>query len=417
MSKNTTGKWFLLVIAFIVSCLIWYMVITNDDPRVNISLGSIEVELLNGDQLHEEGLAYYVEENSSIEVKVNVIQERGWLVKPEDIRLTADLSEAADGKTVIPVTSQVVGNQVIINNNYKLSAGSITVRTEKLVEVEIPVLIHTEGDPEDDCSTGTCIPEAESVKVRVPESLREYVASAEATVDISGRSADYEGEVRLAFYDEDGKTIDCSEKQIFPEKDRISVEIPIGVTKKVEIQVPSGVGRCSEGYRCTGIETDRKSVTVIGSDKAVKSMETISIPANRISLTDRSESFDLIFDLSEFLPEGVIIYDPDDSELKISVIIEKLETKTLTVPSSDIKIKNSSPSLKTEIRSEQISVMIQGLPKDLEKLESDRIELTLDLSGLKAGTHQVKPECRFEDADGKIEIISLEKATVVITES
>ena len=53
MSKNMTGNWVLLVVAFIVSCLIWYMVITNDDPRVNISLGNIEVELLNGDKLHD----------------------------------------------------------------------------------------------------------------------------------------------------------------------------------------------------------------------------------------------------------------------------------------------------------------------------------------------------------------------------
>ena len=93
MSKNTTGKWLLFIIAFIMSCLIWYMVITSDDPRINISLGNVEVELLNGEQLHEQGLAYYVEENEAVKVTVNIIQERGWLIKPSDIHLTADLSQ------------------------------------------------------------------------------------------------------------------------------------------------------------------------------------------------------------------------------------------------------------------------------------------------------------------------------------
>ena len=159
MSKNMTGKWVLLVVAFIVSCLIWYMVITNDDPRVNISLGNIEVELLNGDKLHDRGLAYYVEENAAIGVRVNVVQERGWLVKADDIRLTADLSGIKETMSVIPVKAKVVGNQSIIGNNYKLSANSITVRTEQMEEKEIPVVIRTEGDPEDNCVAGVCVPE------------------------------------------------------------------------------------------------------------------------------------------------------------------------------------------------------------------------------------------------------------------
>ncbi len=417
MSKNMTGKWVLLIIAFIMSCLIWYMVITSDDPRVNISLGNVEVELLNLDVLHEKGLACYVEENSSIEVKVNVVQERGWLVKPDDIRITADLGQINAVRTVLPVTAQVINNQTIIGSNYKLSANSITVRTEKLLEKEIPVVIHTEGEPEDNCSIGACVPESSSIRVQVPESLYDQIVSAEGTVDISGRSADYEGKVELSFFDAEGKTIDCSEQQILPEKDSVSVKIPIGITKIVPIQSLSGIGTCIDGYRCTAIEADKASVEIFGPEEIVKSMESISIPASRISLEDRSESFELEVDLNEFLPEGVTVYDPDNAELQISVTIERLETKTYTVSSSNINIKNLDTSLKAVISSAQIQMMIRALPGDLEKLEADQIVMTLDLSGLGAGTHQVQPEYSFEDADGDYKVISLEKAAVVITES
>lgn len=417
MSRNMTGKWVLLVIAFIMSCLIWYMVITSDDPRVNISLGNIEVELLNEDVLHEKGLAYYVEENAAIEVKVNVIQERGWLVKADDIRLTADLSEVSKSRTTLTVTSQVVGNQVIIGNNYKLSANRITVRTEKLLEKEVPVIIHTEGEPEDSCSVGSCVPEKDSVKVRIPESLYNQVVSAEATVDISGRSADYEDKVDLSFYDEDGKQINCREQQILPETEQISVKIPIGMTKKVSIQSLTGVGMCSEGYRCTGIKADKASVRVLGPEETVRSMESISIPAGQISLSGKSESFELTFDLSEYLPEGVIVYNPEDRELKVSVTIEKLEKKTFTVSSSDIKTKNLAASLKATVTSPRITMVIQGLSEKLEELDAAQIHLTLDLSGLKAGTHRVKAECTFEDRDADYKVISIDEATVVITGS
>lgn len=416
MSKKMTGKLVLLIVAFIVSCLIWYMVITNDDPRVNISLGNIEVELLNEDDLHDRGLACFVEENASIGVHVNVVQERGWLVKADDIRLSADLSGVTEKKAVVPVKVRVVSNQSIIGNNYKLSAGSITVRTEKLVEKEIPVKIRTEGDPEDNCVAGACVPEDETVTVRVPESAYDLVDSAGASVDISGRSADYEGKVKLSFYDENGREINCEEQQILPEKDETGVKITIGITKKIKILSVSGTGVCSEGYRCTGIEQDRNYVTVIGPEDTAGALETVSIPAGEIDLSGKTESFEKTVSLSDYLPDGVTVYDPEDDDLQISVTIEKLERKTFSVSSSDIQIKHLSASLKAVIRSKQISVVIQALPEDLEKLEADQIQLALNLNGLKAGTHEVTADCSIKDTEAEYEIVSLEKATVMISD-
>lgn len=417
MSKKMTGKWVLLVVAFIVSCLIWYMVITNDDPRVNISLGSIEVELLNKDDLHDRGLAYYVDENASIGVHVNVIQERGWLVKPDDIRITADLSEVTEKTTVIPVKVRIVGNQSIIGNNYKLSAESITVRTEKLIEKEVPVEIQTEGDPEDNCVAGACIPEDETVTVRVPESACDLVESARAAVDISGRSADYEGKVKLSFYGENDREINCEEQQILPEKDETGVKIPIGITRKIKISLPSGTGTCSEGYRCTAIDADKEYITVIGPESTVDVLEAVSIPAEVIDLDDKMESFEKTVSLSDYLPEGVTVYDQEDNDLKISVTIEKLEKKTFSISSSDIQIRYLSASLKAAVHTKQVSVVVQALQKDLEKLETDQIQLTLNLSGLKAGTYEVTADCSIQDMEADYEIISLEKTTVVISDS
>lgn len=416
MSKKMTGKWLLLVVAFIVSCLIWYMVITNDDPRVNISLGNIEVELLNEDDLHNRGLACYVEENASIEVHVNVVQERGWLVKPDDIRITADLSEVTEETAVIPVQVRIIGNQSIIGNSYKLSAESITVRTEDLVEKEIPVEIQTEGDPEDDCVAGTCIPEDETVTVRVPESAYDLVESARASVDISGRSTDYEGKVKLSFYDENDREIDCEEQQILPEKDETEVKIPIGITRKIQISLPSGTGTCTEGYRCTGIDADKKHITVIGPESTVDIMEAVSIPEDVIDLDDKMESFEKTVSLGDYLPEGVTVYDPEDNDLKISVTIEKLEKKTFSISSSDIQIRHLSASLKAVVYSKQVSVVVQALPEDLEKLETDQIQLALNLNGLKAGTYEVTADCSIQDMEADYEIVSLEKATVIISD-
>lgn len=418
MSKNTTGKWVLLVIAFIVSCLIWYMVITNDDPRINISLGNIEVELLNGDQLREQGLAYYVEENASIEVTVNVVQERGWLIKADDIRLTADLSKINGSESVLLVTAEVMNNQNVIGGNYKLSVNHIKVRTEKLVEKEIPVSIYTEGAPEDDCSIGTPVPKKNHVVIQVPESLENLITSAEATVDVSGRSADYDGEVTLLFFDKDRNTIDCSAQQIFPKTETMTVHIPIGVKREVKIGTLVGRGTCKDRYRCTDITADKTSVTVLGTEEALKDVEYIGIPAYEIDLTDQSESFDLKFDLKDYLPKGVVIYDPEDAVLKVSVTIQKLERKTYTLSSSDIEIKNLPSTLKPTISTAQIQVVIEALPEELEALDTTQIQMSVDLKNYEAGTYKVEIDYTF-DTDGKMkyEVVSSKKAAIILKES
>lgn len=418
MSKNMTGKWALLVIAFIVSCLIWYMVITNDDPRINISLGNIEVELLNGEQLHDEGMAYYVEENASVEVVVNVIQERGWLVKASDIRLTADLSELNGTEAMLPIKAEVVNNQGIIGGNYKLDETSIKVRTEELVEKEIPITIGIEGVPEDNCSIGTPVPEKESVTIRVPKSLENQVVSAGAAVDISGRSADYEGDVTLSFFDENESAVDCSEQQIFPEIDTVSVKIPIGLTKEVKIGTLLGSGICAEGYRCTDITSNKKSVTVLGSEDTLASLELINIPASKIVLTGQDESFELKIDLTEYLPEGVIVYDPQDEVIKVSVTVQALKKKTFALPSAGIELKNVPSSLIPKVNTAHIQVVIEALPEELDALAPDKIHMSVDLKNYKAGSHKIDIDFKIDADDGmKYEIISSDKVSVTLEKS
>ena len=43
--------------------------------------------------------------------------------------------------------------------------------------------------------------------------------------------------------------------------------------------------------------------------------------------------------------------------------------------------------------------------------------LTLDLNGLMAGTYQIEADCSISDTEENYEIVSLEKATVVISGS
>lgn len=419
MIKNTAGKWLLLILAFIMSCLIWYTVITNDDPRIRVSLGNIEVELLNGEQLHEHGLAYYVEEHKSVKVKVTIVQEKGWLIKASDIRLTADLSSCTgeESEYRIPVKAEILNNQQLIGNNYKLEESSITIRTEKLVEKEVPVVVNTEGAPEDNCSVGAAIPKESYIKVQIPKSKENLVATAVSVLDISGRSADYEGEVQLQFVDEQGKTIDCEAEQIFPETDTMQVLIPIGMVKEVKIGKIAYSGICKDGYRCTGIKSSLKKIQVIGPEESLKTLEKITIPPYEVDISEKEASFDLNFDLEELLPEKIRLYQEEESQLKISVVIEKLEQKTISLPAGQLVFHKLSSAFQAKVENETIRVIVEALPKELEELKTEQIQISVDLKGYQPGVYQVPVDVKILDDQVGYQILSSPKATILISQS
>ena len=197
----------------------------------------------------------------------------------------------------------------------------------------------------------------------------------------------------------------------------MQVLIPIGVTKELEIEKISGIGICQEGYRCTGIEADKESILAIGPEESLKSLETITIPAYKVNIQDQSESFDLTFDLEEFLPEKVRGYNTDDTELKVSVTIEKLEQKTVSLSADQLEIKNLPSGLKAEINNKKISVVLEALPEELEALKKNQIQISVDMKGYKKGTHQVQVDVDLSDADGEYKVISSQKVIVNLSES
>lgn len=386
MNRNFTGKWVLFAISFIVTCLIWYAVITSDDPKISISLGSIAVELENGESLHEKGLAYYVDSNETIPVTVSVSQKKGWLVKPDDIQLTADLKKAEEGTSTVYVQTQIVNNQSIIGNNYKLARNYVTIRTEKLVEKTIPIQVETSGTPGDGLKAGKCIMSQDSMTIRVPESFKESVDYARGTADVSSLETDFEGEVPLVFYDENGHEIDCAAKQVLPEKTSVFVKVPVGIVKNIEIELPEEQKSYGKGYRCTMLQAERSSQKVIGTEESLADFDKIVITAEALELNQRTESFETEIALSEYMPEGVAAYDPEETKIKVDAAVEKLETRTCSIPVSQIRFENLADGYKAEVaESTEIVAEVEGLASELTRLTSEAFNLIADMQGCNQG--------------------------------
>ena len=226
----------------------------------------------------------------------------------------------------------------------------------------------------------------DSMTIRVPESFKESVDYAHGTADVSSLEIDFEGEVPLVFYDENGHEIDCAAKQVLPEKTSVFVKVPVGIVKNIEIELPEEQKSYGKGYRCTMLQAERSSQKVIGTEESLADFDKIVITAEALELNQRTESFETEIDLSEYMPEGVAAYDPEETKIKVDAAVEKLETRTCSIPVSQIRFENLADGYKAEVaESTEIVAEVEGLASELTRLTSEAFNLIADMQGCNQG--------------------------------
>lgn len=420
MSKNTTGKIVLFGIAFIVSCMIWYVVITGNDPRVNISLGSMEVELTNLESIHKAGFACYIDGDSSSSVVVNVVQERGWLVGPEDIRLVADLSGFTGKESSALISAEVINNQSTIGKQYRLSQSHVNLRMEKLVDKVIPFRVSVRGNAADSLTYGTPVAEQQNIKVKVPESMYDQVVSAEGYVDVKNHNESFTANAAVQVVDSENQVIDCHAEQILLEKEQVSVFVPVGLSKNVKISCELETGSENEsGYRCMSTAFNKKSIDLIYPADTSAFPEKIVISKKDLSIEGREETFTQNINLSGYLAEGIYPVDQKDLQIEAEVTLEKVTHKRYIIPVSDIKVLNQPSACAAVFNQDKLTVSVRGTESVLAALQAKDIQVELDLNGYREGRHNitVNAEITNRDLQKQCEIISADRAAVTLTEN
>jgi len=124
------------------------------------------------------------------------------------------------------------------------------------------------------------------------------------------------------------------------------------------------------------------------------------------------------FDLTEYLPEGVELLDGEESLLKVTLKVEKVERKAFVLTAAELKsvlaMVGMQSGLEYTVSDEAgISVVLEGLQEDLNRMDASDLNLQIDVSGLEKGTHEVRVSVRVDSA---FEIKETGKVTVIVSE-
>ena len=385
-----TRKQIDIIISVAAAILLWFYVINIANPPVQVTLRDIPVTVTGEEELAKNKLAPVTTEGYTATVTVsgprNVVNK----IKPEDVKLSADISDLTLGTGTVQIASVAPSGTTV----EEIQNPGIEVVVEELATVSKPVEVVLSGATagrEATLLTSTLT----QVEVSGAVSRLAQVAAVQVSGDMSGAELDKPEELMLAAtpVDEEGKAV----TGVRLAHESIGVTAVIYQTKTVPLVVPVE-GSVWEGAVLKETEIGRN---IVIKGPASRLSQISGITAKAVDISGIYET--TVFDVEPMLPGGV--FEADSSEpVQAKFVIEengKLEFKfnvgdvsvqglgeghtvTVTLPEgySDIVAKVSGPvaTLRT-LASGDISPMV-----DAEGRSAGEMTLVLrpgrDIAGL-----------------------------------
>ena len=391
--KALTNNLGFKILALFFAITLWLFVYNLEDPTKSKTL-TITVSIENKDSIEEMGKYYEILENSG-KVSFSVTAARSILDKLDesDFVAIADMNQIVmedDGsRGIVPIDIMCVAN--VNQNSVKLSSTmkNLKIGLEDLMVKQFVVSASATGKVKEGYALGSLEVTAPNVlKVSGPKSIVQKIASVVATIDVSDMYDSWTTyKAQPVLYDKNGKEIDTTRLTL--SNNTVNVSAEILNTKEVAIAVKP-VGELAEGYMVTSISSNPTTILLKGSKTALNAINSIEIPSDLISIEGKTEDVNVSFDVSEYIPEGVTLVEPEKSMVEITVSIGKIKDKVFRVKTENIIVTGLSTHSTLEYDLTSVAVHVSGLEEDIANLTGESITGSIDVTYLPIGIHQVE---------------------------
>lgn len=345
MKMKLMDNLFLKILSVVIAVILWIVVVIISDAESTDTF-SIEVALKNTDVVTENGKVFWVEDGSNM-VKLTVRARRSVLedLKDSDFMLTADMEKDLKYDSLIDIRVECKNRDVDVNEDISLSRSNVKVSIEDSATEQFPVYVSYTGTVNDGLVVGSMVPEQTVIKVTGPVSIVERIKEVKAVVDVTGLPKTASKTCSLKLYDGDGDPIDTTYLNYVGKNDGIDVTVSMLNTKMIPL-VFEHSGTPAEGYKATEIEWKPEMIEVAGTQEVLSALTSLLIPAEAVNIEGADEEIQIIVDITEYLPTGVILKDETSASVLVIVGIEQSEEENKKSNSEKENIKNDKTKSK-----------------------------------------------------------------------
>lgn len=364
------------VFSVLIAILIWFLVMDSDNP---FEERTISVPLSNNLDVLESNNLKVVNSNIpiTIDVRIKGRRQRISKVTPNEFKALVDLSSITDSglQSVRIKPPQYTGNQDIIISGF--SPATVTMRIERIVGKQYPVVVEYSNLPEGYEVVNLTV-DPKTIPLEDIEGTISKVSKVGVQINLANLKSTKELVIRASVVDTEGKAL-----RQFESKYPVLISFDLAKTLPV---VTGTKGSPKEGYYFKEIRLSSSTTRVVGSRELLDNLSKIT--AEPIDISGKSETFET--ELKLILPKDSSLVK-EDGAIKAEVVLDKLATRDLAIPASQITIYDSDTSgAKTySIDQNTIPITVKGKPDQLQTLRAADIRATISVKGLGAGEHTV----------------------------
>lgn len=379
LTDNLGLKLISLTLAFVL----WFVVISIDDPVDEKSFNNIKVNFVNTEELTNNNKVYEVLDSTDVvrritfEAPDSVRKE----IDASDFVAEADFANITAAETVeITFSCPKYSSQVTnISGNISFVKLSVEEKAQKWIDIKYNLI----GEVAEGYLINNTILNQNRLEVVGPESKIEEIARAYVDVNVEGISNDIATSVDIYLVDKDGNVL--SYDTVSKSANNVMATVDIYAAKEVPLafsidgEIVDGyavVGEPAEGYMRTGvIELTPQTVVVAGNANVVNSLSSIVIPAEDIDITGATEDYKININLRKYLTNGLIFADKTfDGKAQGTVYIEEIAEREIDISPQNLSIVNVPDGL-IGLYPEELNdpkLVIQGLDEHVTGVSNVR---------------------------------------------
>ncbi len=386
MKEKLTNNLVLKIASVLFAIAVWLIVLNVNDPDKTVSVSDIPVTILNGDAITSLGKAYSVKSGATCTIKISGPRSIVDMLDTEDFVATADAKE-------LSLTNSIPIEVELKKNTYK-SKVDISVETtlklevEDIIEKEYEIAVKYSGVTADNYVVTETSLENATVVITAPRSQIEKIKSVITTIDITGKTEDFDDITDIQLLDINNKPIDISKTEIKLSFNEVKSSSIVLFTKKllVSCQLPEAI---DYNTLISGYELSIEELKVIGRKQVLDTVTDIELPVNLDEYNDVEEAFSISYNIDGLLPEGVYNYT-DAEEIVLRILVNNQANRTITTNAKNISISNIPDGFEASLVTKgEISYTIRGLKELVDEIDVEDIILKVDIGELDEGTHSL----------------------------
>lgn len=378
MKEKLSHNLKLKIVAVLIAAGLWMISININDPYQSKDY-SVIVQLQNMNIMTAAGKFVEVVGNTD-EISVRVRGNRSVMeaFTGSNIVATADIKEM-DENNRIPIrlsTVKTVGNKI---ESLRANEDYLTVKIENILRVQKNIEIETKNEPAEGYLLGGTHTEQNALKISGPESIVNNLEKAVVSVDLAGAKDDVSMLLPIELYDKEGRRI--IDNRLTTSINEVQCVASILATKEVPV-VLVAKGTEAKGYGFNGqVLLDPEKIVLAGKNNVLRNLREIRVE-DALDLTAAKANVSTKIDIKEYLPDNVILADPDfNGQINGTAIVEKEVMTEYLYKDEDIVIENLPKEYKAEIDLEENILLLSlfSFGSKIETVSLEQIRITVDM--------------------------------------